>query len=108
MARNIKPTADGADALRCGNAVTGRRGGCGRPAGAARSRVAGVAARRTGAKARFNVTRRIRSAISESRMILFLPWTPNPKGTPTFVLGADVAVAWRVIVPGNSYPSDVL
>ena len=41
-------------------------------------------------------------------MILFLPWTPNPKGTPTFVLGADVVVAWRVLIPGNSYPSGVL
>jgi hypothetical protein len=41
-------------------------------------------------------------------MILFLPWTPNPKGTPTFVLGADVTVAWRVLIPRNSYPSDVL
>lgn len=41
-------------------------------------------------------------------MIIFLPWAPNLKGTPTFVLGADVTVAWRVLIPRNSYPSDVL
>jgi predicted nucleic acid-binding protein len=41
-------------------------------------------------------------------MIIFLPWAPNPKGTPTFVLDAEVTVAWRVLIPGNSYPSGVL
>ncbi len=41
-------------------------------------------------------------------MIFYLPYTPNPKGMPSFVLGADVTVAWRVLVPGVTYPSDVL
>ncbi len=39
---------------------------------------------------------------------MLFPWLSNPSGTPTFVLGADVAVAWRVLIPGNSYPSGVL
>ena len=41
-------------------------------------------------------------------MIVFLPWTPNPRGTPTFVLDAEVTVAWRVPARGTSYPSGVL
>jgi predicted nucleic acid-binding protein len=41
-------------------------------------------------------------------MIFSLPYTPNPKGTPVFVLGVDVTVAWRVLVPGVTYPSEVL
>ncbi len=41
-------------------------------------------------------------------MIIYLPWTPNPKGTPTFVLDAEVTVGWRVPLPGSGYPSAVL
>jgi predicted nucleic acid-binding protein len=41
-------------------------------------------------------------------MIPFVPWGPNPRGTPTFVLDAEVAVRWRVPAPRVWYPSAVL
>jgi predicted nucleic acid-binding protein len=41
-------------------------------------------------------------------MILFVPWMPNPKGNPTFVLDAEVTIGWRVLQPRVWYPSSVL
>ncbi len=41
-------------------------------------------------------------------MIIYLPWLPNPKGVPAFVLDVSVTVAWRLPVSRTIYPNMVL